>query len=64
MTDLYVPYCQNKTNSEELLASHRTYLSVSDPLRVSLYSNLYSVCPVYLVLIYHCHHSLLNQYSV
>ena len=28
MTDLYVPYCQNKTQSEELLASHRSYLNV------------------------------------
>jgi thioesterase domain-containing protein len=27
MTDLYVPYCQNKTDSEELLASHRSYLN-------------------------------------
>lgn len=28
MTDLYVPYCKNKTASEELLASHRSYLTV------------------------------------
>lgn len=27
MTDLYVPYCKNKTPSEELLASHRSYLT-------------------------------------
>ena len=29
MTEMYVPYCNNKAASEELLASHRTYLSVS-----------------------------------
>ena len=29
MTDLYVPYCQNKTKSEDLLAGHRSYLTVS-----------------------------------
>uniref|UniRef100_A0A1X7TP97 Uncharacterized protein n=1 Tax=Amphimedon queenslandica TaxID=400682 RepID=A0A1X7TP97_AMPQE len=27
MTDLYVPYCQNKTKSEDLLAGHRSYLT-------------------------------------
>jgi hypothetical protein len=26
MTDVYVPYCKNKMASEDLLASHRTYL--------------------------------------
>ena len=29
MIELYVPYCQNKMASEELLCSHRTYLCVS-----------------------------------
>ena len=28
MVELYVPYCKNKTASEDLVASHRTYLSV------------------------------------
>lgn len=29
MAEVYVPYCKNKMASEDLLASHRTYLSVS-----------------------------------
>ena len=29
MAAVYVPYCTDKTASEELLASHRTYLFVS-----------------------------------
>lgn len=29
MTEVYVPYCKNKMASEDLLASHRTYLCVS-----------------------------------
>ena len=29
MTGVYVPYCKNKMASEDLLTSHRTYLSVS-----------------------------------
>ena len=28
MAGVYVPYCKNKMASEDLLASHRTYLSV------------------------------------
>ena len=29
MASIYVPFCQSKTASEELLASHRSYLNVS-----------------------------------
>ena len=29
MISIYVPFCQGKMASEELLASHRTYLAVS-----------------------------------
>ena len=28
MTELYIPFCQGKSASEELLTSHRTYLHV------------------------------------
>lgn len=36
MTGVYVPYCKNKMASEDLLTSHRTYLSVSQSVHFCL----------------------------
>lgn len=56
MTDLYVPYCQNKAKSEELLAVHRSYLTVST-VGIRIMSHCYlRGSQVYLELIFLFHH--------
>ena len=48
MASVYVPFCMKKSASEELLASHRTYLSVSasvvQPERICTHHDALNLC--------------------